>query len=122
MDGGMCGIRFESALIGIKPLPRIFVIPVFFMEFQMVKIFGFILLGISCVSFVMIPVVPFLGFSGIKIAGITTGLIITGEVLFYLSLFILGRSFYDKIKSFLKFRKAKNINTNLPGQPGQMSM
>jgi hypothetical protein len=116
------GLDLNQLSLDIKPLPRIFVIPVFFMEFQMVKTFGFILLGISCVSFVMIPVVPFLGFSGIKIAGITTGLIITGEVLFYLSLFILGRSFYDKIKSFLKFRKAKNINTNLPGQPGQMSM
>jgi len=67
-------------------------------------------------------VVPFLGFSGIKIAGITTGLIITGEILFYLSLFILGRSFYDKIKSFLKFRKAKTISTKLPVQPDQNSI
>jgi len=70
----------------------------------------------------MIPVVPFLGFSGIKIAGITTGLIITGEVLFYLSLLILGRSFYDKIKSFLKFRKAKTNAASLPGQIDQNSM
>jgi len=82
----------------------------------MVKTLGYILLAISCVSFLLIPVVPFLGFSGIKIAGITTGLIITGEVLFYLSLFILGRSFYDKIKSFLKFRKTKTSNSSLPGQ------
>ena len=70
----------------------------------------------------MIPVVPFLGFSGIKIAGITTGLIITGEVLFYLSLLILGRSFYDKIKSFLKFRKTKTNAASLPGQIDQNSM
>jgi len=103
-------------------LTLIFVIHVFFMEFQMVKTLGYILLAISCVSFLLIPVVPFLGFPVIKIAGITTGLIITGEVLFYLSLLILGKSFYDRIKSFLKFRKAKTINTNLPGQPGQMSM
>jgi multisubunit Na+/H+ antiporter MnhE subunit len=55
----------------------------------------------------MILIVPWLGFTKIQIAGITTGLIITGEILFYLSLFILGRSFYDKIKSKLKFWKTK---------------
>jgi hypothetical protein len=82
----------------------------------MVKTLGYILLAISCVSFLLIPVVPFLGFSVIKIAGITTGLIITGEVLFYISLFILGRSFYDKIKSMLKFRKAKTSTSALPEQ------
>ena len=86
----------------------------------MVKTIGYILLGISCVSFLLIPVVPFLGFSAIRIAGITTGLIITGEILFYLSLFILGRGFYDKIKSKLKFRKARTINANLPGQSDQI--
>jgi len=82
----------------------------------MVKTIGYILLVISCVSFLLIPVVPFLGFSAIKIAGITTGLIITGEILFYLSLFILGRSFYEKIKSKLKFRKSRTNTSNLPGQ------
>ena len=100
----------------------IFVIPVFIIEFQMVKTLGYILLAISCVSFLLIPVVPFLGFPVIKIAGITTGLIITGEVLFYLSLLILGRSFYDKIKSFLKFRKAKTRTSALPGQIDQNSV
>lgn len=88
----------------------------------MVKTIGYILLGISCVSFLLIPVVPFLGFSAIKIAGITTGLIITGEILFYLSLFILGRSFYDKIKSMLKFRKARTNPTTLPRQTDQKSL
>jgi hypothetical protein len=55
----------------------------------------------------MILVVPWVGFSKIQIAGITTGLIITGEITFYLSLFILGKSFYEKIKRKLKFWKAK---------------
>ncbi|MEE4115568.1 MAG: transporter suffix domain-containing protein [Marinilabiliaceae bacterium] len=75
------------------------------------KTIGFILLIISVLAFLMIPVVPFLGFPGIQIAGITTVLIIVGEVLFYLSLFILGRSFYDKIKSKLKFWKKKGKDT-----------
>ena len=82
----------------------------------MVKTIGYILLLISCVSFLLILVVPWIGFSKIQIAGITTGLIIVGEVLFYLSLFILGRSFYDKIKRKLKFWKIKTNDPDLPKQ------
>lgn len=74
----------------------------------MIKTIGYILLIVSCLSFLLILVIPWLGFSGIQITGITTGLIIVGEVLFYLSLFILGRSFYEKIKSKLTFWKSKN--------------
>jgi hypothetical protein len=82
----------------------------------MIKIFGFIILGISCLLFIMIPVIPWFDFSKGQIAGITTGLFISGEVTFYLSLFILGRSFFDKIKSRLKFRKAKPADVSLPDQ------
>lgn len=74
---------------------------------NMLKTIGYIILVISCLSFMMIPVIPWLGFSKIQIAGITTGLIVTGEILFYLSLFILGRSFWDKIKSKLRFWKVR---------------
>ena len=82
----------------------------------MVKTIGYILLLISCLSFLMILIVPWLGFSKIQIAGITSGLIIVGEILFYLSLVILGRSFYDKIKSKLKFWKTKATDVDLPSQ------
>ena len=82
----------------------------------MVKTIGYILLLISCISFLMILIVPWLGFSKIQIAGITTGLIIAGEIFFYLSLFILGRSFYDKIKSKLKFWKVKTHDPDLSKQ------
>jgi multisubunit Na+/H+ antiporter MnhE subunit len=82
----------------------------------MLKTIGYILLLVSCLSFLMILIVPWIGLSKIQIAGITTGLIIAGEVLFYLSLFILGRSFYDKIKSKLKFWKVKTNDSNLPNQ------
>jgi hypothetical protein len=60
-----------------------------------------------------------LGFSKVQIAGITTGLIIAGEILFYLSLFILGRSFYDKIKGKLRFWKKQTSDPTLPGQDDQ---
>jgi hypothetical protein len=79
----------------------------------MVKAVGYIILAISCLSFIMILIIPWFGFSKIQIAGITTGLIITGEILFYLSLFILGRSFYEKIKSKLKFRKTRGNKPDL---------
>jgi hypothetical protein len=79
----------------------------------MLKTTGYILLVISCLSFLMILVIPWLGFSKIQIAGITTGLIIAGEILFYLSLFILGRSFYDKIKKKLKFWKTRKNDVEL---------
>jgi hypothetical protein len=82
----------------------------------MLKTIGYIILVISCISFLMILIVPWFGFSKIQLAGITTGLIIVGEVLFYLSLFILGRTFYDKIKSKLKFWKTKTKDPDPPLQ------
>lgn len=82
----------------------------------MIKIVGYIILLISCLSFLMILIIPWLGFSKIQIAGITTGLIVVGEISFYLSLFILGRSFYDKIKSKLKFWISKKNGPNIPQQ------
>lgn len=48
---------------------------------------------------------PFLGFSGGKIAAITTGLVIAGEITFYLNIFMIGKEFLVKIKN--KFRKLK---------------
>jgi len=81
----------------------------------MIKIIGYILLLISCILFLSILIVPWFGFSKIQIAGISTGLIVAGEILFYLSLIILGKSFYYKIKSKLKFWKAKTNDPPLPG-------
>jgi len=82
----------------------------------MIKILGFIILGISCLLFIMIPVVPWFDLSKSQIAGITTALFISGEITFYLSLFILGRSFFDKIKSRLKFWKTKPEDVKLSDQ------
>jgi hypothetical protein len=82
----------------------------------MLKTTGYILFLLSCITFILIFIIPWLGFSKIQIAGITTGLIIAGEILFYTSLIILGRSFWDKIKSKLLFWKAKTNDPNLPKQ------
>jgi len=59
----------------------------------MVKLIGYIILGISIVIWLLIPVFPFLSFSVGKIAGITTGLIVAGETTFYLSIFLIGKEF-----------------------------
>jgi len=75
----------------------------------MLRVFGYILLLISCLLFLAILVIPWFGLSKGQIAGITTGLIIAGEILFYLSLIILGKSFFEKIKSKVLFWKVKNI-------------
>ena len=69
----------------------------------MVKISGYIMLLISCLSFLTILLVPWFELTTAQMAGLTTGLIITGEILFYASLIILGRSFFNKIRSKLKF-------------------
>jgi hypothetical protein len=82
----------------------------------MVKITGYIILAISCLLFLMILFVPFLDLSKGQMAGLTTGLIIAGEVLFYLSLILLGRTFFEKIKSRFKLRKSKLSESNLPDE------
>jgi len=74
----------------------------------MLKLTGYILLAVSTISFILILVIPWFGFSKGEIAGIITGLIIVGEVTFYLSIFILGKSFWEKIKNFFRFRKVKS--------------
>ncbi len=71
----------------------------------MLRITGYILFVISTLSFLLIFVIPWFGYTKAQIAGIITGLVITGEVTFYLSLFILGKSFWEKIKSWFRFKK-----------------
>jgi len=73
----------------------------------LIKISGYILLTISCLLFILIPAVPWFNFSAVQKGGITAGLIIAGEITFYLSIFILGRSFYEKIRNRLRFRRSK---------------
>ena len=82
----------------------------------MLKITGYILMILCCLSFISILIVPWFGFSKAQIAGITAGLIIAGEIMFYLSLFILGKSFYEKIKNKLKFWKKKTRDSDTPAQ------
>lgn len=74
----------------------------------MAKLIGYIIFGISMIIWGLIFVIPFLGFSAGKIAGITTGLVIAGEITFYLSIFLIGKEFLVKIKNKFRFRKSKS--------------
>jgi hypothetical protein len=80
---------------------------------KMVKIIGYILLLLSCLIWGLIFIIPWFDFSKSQIAVITTVLIIAGEILFYVSMIILGKSFFDKIKNKLKFWRTKRNDTNL---------
>jgi hypothetical protein len=60
----------------------------------------------------MILVIPWLGFSKGQSAGIITGLIIFGEVTFYASIFMLGKTFYNKIREKLRFRRKKEVKAD----------
>ncbi|MBA4410062.1 MAG: hypothetical protein C0397_11635 [Odoribacter sp.] len=73
----------------------------------MLKLIGYIVFGVSILIWFSIPVVPFLGFTVGKASGITTGLIIAGEITFYLSIFMIGKEFLVKLKNIFKFRKSK---------------
>ena len=85
----------------------------------MIKIIGYILLAVSCLLFIMIPVVPWFDFSKTQSAVILIVLMIACEVLLYLILFILGRMFVVMLNSRLKFWKAKPADMNLPDQNEQ---
>jgi len=75
------------------------------------KIIGYIIFFLSCFLWALILIIPWLGFSKGQIAGIITILVIAGEITFYLSIFILGKSFIDSIKSKFKiFNRKKNLN------------
>jgi hypothetical protein len=71
------------------------------------KFLGYIIFAISCVIWAMIVVVPFLGFSAGKLAAITTGLIVAGEITFYFSIFLIGKEFLLKIKAKFKRKKTE---------------
>ena len=77
------------------------------------KIIGYIILIISCISWGLIAIIPFLGFSKKEIAGLITILIIVGEITFYLSIIILGKNILNRIKGFFMFWKKKTEDGHL---------
>lgn len=77
------------------------------------KLIGYIIFLICCLLWGLILVVPWMGFTKGQIAGITAGLVIAGEVTFYLSIFLIGKDFLVKLKNKFKFRKNKLPEQNI---------
>lgn len=73
----------------------------------MIKTLGYILFVLCCLAWLMILVIPWMGFPKGETAGIIGGLIIFGEVSFYVSILMLGKTFYNKIREKLRFRRKK---------------
>ena len=78
------------------------------------KTIGYILFLLCCICFGLILVVPWLDFTTGQKAGITTGLIVAGEIFFYVSLIFLGKPFLTKMKGMLKFGKTKSADATVP--------
>lgn len=69
------------------------------------KAAGYFLFVLSCVAWVGIALLPFFDLSLPMVAATTSALIIGGEILFLLSVILLGKKFLKKIKElFVKVR------------------
>ncbi len=79
----------------------------------MKTIFGYFLFVLSFVAWAAIALLPFFDLSIAIASAITTGLIIAGEVAFYVSIVLLGKEFLIKIKNYFKninlIKKIKNL-------------
>ncbi len=80
----------------------------------MLKTIGYIVLITSVFIWCLIALVPFMEFAAGKKAGIITGLVIAGEVTFYIGIALLGKTIYARIKDKLMFWKKATpvINEN----------
>jgi hypothetical protein len=86
---------------------------------EMVKITGYISFLVSCLLWGMVLITPWLDLPKKQIAGITAILIIAGEITFYLSIILLGRSIIENITNKLKFWKNKISDTTSSKQSDQ---
>lgn len=84
----------------------------------MIKTVGYILFALCCLAWLLILVIPWLGFSKGETAGIIAGLIIFGEVTFYVSILMLGKTFYNKIREKFRFRRKKVSTDDTGGNSG----
>lgn len=66
------------------------------------KTAGYALLVLSFLAWGAIVTLPFLKITIGEAAALTTGLIIAGEVTFYLGIALLGKEVWEKIKAFVR--------------------
>jgi hypothetical protein len=63
------------------------------------KVAGYFLLATSCLAWAAIFTLPLFEMTITALASVTTGLIIAGEVTFFLGIMLLGREAWGKIKA-----------------------
>lgn len=68
---------------------------------ELKKAGGYILLVLSCLAWAAILALPLLKSSAAEMAALTTGLIIAGEIAFFLGIALLGRETWQKIKAMV---------------------
>lgn len=73
------------------------------------KIIGYVLLGLSCMTWIFIPFIGLLNLTMSQSAILLTTLIVLGEGCFLLSIFFLGKEIWQKIKQFFKAQWQKII-------------
>ena len=87
----------------------------------MKKAIGYSLFVLSCITWGGVATIPYWDVSMGVAAAYTTGLLIIGEIAFFLSMILLGKEFLMKIKNFwvkLKFFfRSKGIDIISHAQP-----
>jgi hypothetical protein len=71
-------------------------------ELVLKKAFGYLFLVLSFVAWGIIAALPFMDISNGEMATISTGLIISGELLFIAAIALLGKEAWLKIKAIFK--------------------
>lgn len=74
------------------------------------KTIGFIVLGFACIIWIITPLVGFFDLTGKQLAIFLPILIVLGEVLFLVSITLLGKEYWLKVKGFLKEKWSKLIS------------
>ncbi len=68
----------------------------------MKKVIGYFLFVLSFMAWAAIAILPFLNLSIEISAAITTALIVGGEIAFFLSIALLGKEFFGKVKKIFR--------------------
>lgn len=75
---------------------------------KFLKVLGYILLILSFVFWASAILIPFVFEKNVSLA-LTPTFIIIGEVSFYLSILLLGKQIWNRIKNFFKVRKSRTL-------------
>lgn len=71
---------------------------------------GYVLLIVSCLAWGAIAALPFFSISVGEAAVATTGLIILGEVSFFLGVLLLGKEAWEKIKAWFGWGRKEEVS------------